>query len=98
MAPKPETQKFSTDALELEIHLTEKLKSLGKQTKSSTVMTSDKFAIYQKIFADVIDRDKNYGSLLMKIKKVYDDSLQNVQDKSVPDIEQIINDIKATKA
>ena len=36
-------------------------------------MTNDKFNIYQNIWNEVIDRDKNFGSLLMKIKTVYDE-------------------------
>ena len=60
-------------------------------------MTSDKFSIYQKIFNEVIDRDKNYGSLLHKIKSVYEESLSE-NSAPVPDIDSIIQEIKATKA
>ena len=52
-------------------------------------MTSDKFSIYQKIFNEVIDRDKNYGSLLHKIKSVYEESLSE-NSAPVPDIDSII--------
>jgi hypothetical protein len=55
------------EALELEISLTERLKEQDAKSTPS-VMTDDRFKIYQRSFTEVIDRDKNYGSLLMKIK------------------------------
>ena len=88
-------QKFSSDALELEINLTERLKEFNK-TESPYVMTNDKFSVYQKIFSEVIDRDKNFGSLLMKIKGVYDEQL-NETDTSQPDIDRIIAEIREIK-
>ncbi|CAG9312774.1 unnamed protein product [Blepharisma stoltei] len=60
------------DAESLENKLLKKLKKI-EENDSESIMDNDKFNIYRKIFIEVIEKDKTYGSLLRQIKDGYEE-------------------------
>ncbi|CAG9333236.1 unnamed protein product [Blepharisma stoltei] len=70
--PANQTGISCAGAQELENKLIENLK-LVSQRDSICVMSIDKFGIYQKIFAEVIERNKSYANILGKIKAAYEE-------------------------
>jgi hypothetical protein len=57
------------DAVDLENQLTIRLAAV----KSKEAICDKKFKVYQKIFEEIISKDEQFGSLLLKIKTAYED-------------------------
>lgn len=77
--PRNHTSHTSTEVQELEAKLSENLKAL-KQKENSECMSGDKIEVYRKIFGEVIDRDKTYGNILVKIKCAYEELIQVIKN------------------
>jgi hypothetical protein len=68
-------EQFESQVISLELKLTEQLKVLNKSTTLTTNFETQ-FPIYEKMFQEVIDRDRQFGSLLIKIKVFYESRLR----------------------
>lgn len=69
-------EQFDSQVISLELKLTEQLKALNKSTTLPTSFETQ-FPIYEKVFQEVIDRDRQFGSLLIKIKVFYESWLRS---------------------
>lgn len=99
-APTQDSQRVSNisnnESEYSENKLMAKLKELSK-TESQCIMNNDKFDVYRKIFLEVIEKDKTYGNLLLKIKNAYEEyiavcSFNNNQANNA-DLRQEANDL-----
>ena len=69
-------EQFESQVISLELKLTEQLKTLNKSTTLPTSFETQ-FPIYEKVFQEIIDRDRQFGSLLIKIKVFYESWLKS---------------------
>ncbi|CAG9331375.1 unnamed protein product [Blepharisma stoltei] len=96
-APTQDSQRIlnqsNNDAENLETKLLAKLKEITKNEEDS-IMDNDKFNVYRKIFVEVIEKDKTYGSLLAKIKNAYEEwiSIEKTQENNLS-LKQEANDL-----
>jgi len=63
--------KFRSGALDLEVDLTEKLRRFSDDEKDPSLIAMRR-KIFSDLFAEVIEKDDTYGSLLGRIKEEYD--------------------------
>ena len=63
---------YRQEVLELECELTSKLKSM-----SGAGEPDKKLQIYKEIFKKVIDSEPYFGTVLIRIKKAYDNFIEN---------------------
>lgn len=77
------SESWTSPVIELELQLTDKLKTLARETERDCVEA--KWQLYSEIFQQVIDRDKQFGTLLVKIKSFYEARLLSVAQNTAPD-------------
>ena len=64
-------EQFESQVLSLELMLSDQLKAVNKNSSFPTSFESQ-FPIYEKVFQEVIDYDRQFGTLLAKIKAFYE--------------------------
>ena len=79
---RPES--WTSGVIELELKLTQRLKALAKEGDGVDSFDA-KFPLYSEIFQQVVDRDRQFGTLLMKIKTFYEARLVSVAQITAPD-------------
>jgi len=75
---------WTSGVIELELKLTDKLKTLARETEGGDCFEA-KWQLYSEIFQQVIDRDKQFGTLLIKIKSFYEARMISVAQIAAPD-------------
>ena len=80
---------FDSEVLQLELLLTDKLKGLNKNADNKDFFETQ-FLLYSQIFQDIVDRDKKFGSLLLKIKNVYEMWIRTFVSEKNEDSEGIL--------
>lgn len=78
------TETWGSGVIELELRLTDRLKTLAKDSDLADSFEA-KFPLYSEIFKEVIDRDKNFGTILLKIKDFYEERLRTSGQNPVSD-------------
>lgn len=90
----PQSLKPNTSSSKL---IEDKLLETLNKVKSTKIETG-KFEAYRTAFADIIEKDEQYGSLLKKIKEVYEQKIKYEKiDVSHDIIEQLKEDLRNSK-
>lgn len=90
-----EKDHFNSDVLALEMLLAERLKLL---TKDGEDAFEAQFPLYSEVFQQVIDKDKRFGFLLLKIKTFYENWLTSlIEQSSERHISQYVEQLKQAK-
>ena len=94
-------EQFESQVIQLEVKLTEHLKASNKNATLPGAFETQ-FPIYSEVFQEVIDRDRQFGSLLAKIRGFYEEWLKTFAKKeknqaSEKLYEQCTEQLKAAK-
>lgn len=88
---------FGSEVLALEMMLTERLRQVTKDGEQTDLFEAQ-FQLYSDVFQQVIDKDKRFGSLLLKIKGFYETWLHAfMQQSSEKLIAQYAEQLKQAK-
>jgi septal ring factor EnvC (AmiA/AmiB activator) len=85
------TRRVTSDALELEGYLTSLLKS------QINAPSSNRVEVFKSVFNEIIQRDKTYSNLLIKIKQAYEEQMRMPRGDS-SDFKKLQQELREKKA